>query len=146
MCGRLTDSVQRRSGTSREDVPRGRRSEASPESPPASRWTRNPRQQARDMLMSSSSPVTTVIAVFMISCAAVLQTRAPAHQGDGLLRVSDVSPSILSESTVCLAPNTPQWSLQPLHHIFFWGSPICLHSNYTQGALNNSARPWCLLL
>lgn len=39
----LTDSVQRRSGTSRADEPRGQTSEASPESPPASRWTRNPR-------------------------------------------------------------------------------------------------------
>lgn len=38
----LTDSVQRRSGTSHVGVPRGQRSEASPESPPASRWTHNP--------------------------------------------------------------------------------------------------------
>lgn len=40
----LTDSEQTRSGTSHVDEPWGQRSEASPESLPASRWTHNPRR------------------------------------------------------------------------------------------------------
>lgn len=53
-CRHLTDSVQRRSGTSHVDGPRGRRSEASPESPPASRWTHNPGEENRDELLLHS--------------------------------------------------------------------------------------------
>lgn len=44
VCVFLTDSVQRRSGTSRAGEPQGQRWGASPESPPASRWIRNPRR------------------------------------------------------------------------------------------------------
>lgn len=108
----LTGSVQRRNGTSHVGVPRGQRSEASPESPPASQWTHNPRWQVWNTLVSA-----TALSLWHCNHGSPHQcppnmrpksSRCWAALRPG--RASEVSLFVLSQNWLCLTPQKPlQW-------------------------------------
>lgn len=121
-CRHLTDSVQRRSGTSHVDGPRGRRSEASPESPPASRWTHNPGEENGDELLlhSHSGSLLSIVGLpSMYVRHSVLQTK---HSNSSRFRAAFRQQGEFSDVPLFIQPET-ELSAWHQKHFNNWVAP-----------------------